>query len=174
MIRVDSLPESKSILNRLQILASFTDQPFASFRSTAEDVLELQAALKDFRSGKTAFKVREGGTTLRFLVARVSRQPGSYQVQLGARLAARPHDDLFAALSQLGVETELSDGLLKIRTQGWQGSKVSVDAARSSQFASSLLLSSVDLPEGLQIEIKALAGSKPTQATPMPSEKRVP
>lgn len=157
------IDESKSMANRLLILASFTGRLLPVFGTQAKDVVELRQSLVQFLAGKTEFFVGEGGTTFRFLLARVSRKPGRYTVHANERLLSRPHQPLYDGLNQLGVKVHVFGDRVEIAGEGWMRPErpLRVDCSLSTQFASALLLSSKDLPFTLEWDLRELGKSLP-------------
>ena len=144
------LAASKSLLNRALILKAYAPELRIVGDSNSRDVLFLKEALK---SSETEFQVGEGGTTLRFLAIYLSRKPGQWKISGSARLFSRPMKGLTNLLSQLSVSFQVQEQSLMIHTQGWKIPDVlQVDLSESSQFASSLILNSWQLPQNLKIE----------------------
>lgn len=148
-----SLDDSKSIVNRLLIIQSYFKNLKLDFKSDADDVLFLKHALNDLDVGKTEFDIGSGGTSLRFLLGRLSQFSGRYTIKAHPKLLSRPHGDLFQALSQLGTLVLLKDDkTLSVNVKGWGAvSEVYVKSDLSSQFASSLLINSWSLSQPLTI-----------------------
>lgn len=157
------ISESKSLINRLLILDSFADLKPLSLRSQAKDVVELARALKDLKLGATEFHISDGGTTLRFLLARLSRENGVFRVHASPRLLSRPLDELIHSLNSLGVEIIREADSILVKSQGWilAHNPIEIDCSRSTQFASAILLCTAGLPFAIQFKILNLAGSKP-------------
>jgi 3-phosphoshikimate 1-carboxyvinyltransferase len=146
------IPSSKSILNRLLILRFFEPGLEIIGDSEADDVLKMKGALAQLKAGEVA-DCGAAGTTLRFLALLVSRYPGTHKLKGSARLFARPQSEITRLLQQLGCKVEWSPELLTITSQGWiiPEDGVRIDRSISSQFASSLILSSWGLSSPLQI-----------------------
>jgi 3-phosphoshikimate 1-carboxyvinyltransferase len=72
------------------------------------------------------------------------------------RLFSRPQEDLIFLLGQLGADCDLRVDSLVVRSSGWKKPLVPIRVHRdkSSQFASSLLLNSWELPFDLDFEMK--------------------
>ena len=153
------LPRSKSWCNRALILRSWSgekDRPTLKImdggrelrlEELGDDVAKLEKALR-LPPGETA-DLGASGTGFRFFLARRSRDAGVHVLRGSPRLLARPHEDLVQALTQLGVRIEVDGDAWRISSNGWkepQGGWLTVSAATSSQFASALLLSAIDLP----------------------------
>ena len=90
--------------------------------------------------------VRASGTTARFLTAAATLTAAGAEVVLDgtARMRERPIGDLTAALNALGARVEtLGPGgcpPVRVRGGGLAGGSVAIDARRSSQYVSGLLL----------------------------------
>ncbi len=159
------LPRSKSWCNRALILRSWTGAAGSRLRicdgdqdlnwlDLGDDVARLAQALELAR-GEVA-DLGASGTGFRFYLARRSRDEGVHVVRGSARLLARPHQDLLGALQQMGVQIERGEEAWRIHSQGWrepQSGWLEVSAATSSQFASALLLSGIDLPFDLRLRV---------------------
>src|SRR5579864_5154237 len=96
-----SIPASKSLLNRWQLVASYTDHLALQGDSQCDDV-------RLFSDGLASLKLRQdincgaAGTVFRFLSLKASRVPGRHVLIGTERLLSRPHQDLQSILSQLG------------------------------------------------------------------------
>lgn len=151
-------------MNRALVIKSFAsleNPPQFIGESHADDVLLMRRALQELAVAKpsdstqSSISCGDAGTVLRFLALRISRMPGVHKLKGSARLFARPQAELIPILNQLGVDAEMGDETLTIRSQGW---RLSVDglhihAERSSQFASAVFLSAWDLPFVLPISL---------------------
>lgn len=150
-----NIPASKSLFNRALILQSFFSQMKIQGESTCDDVKAMQSALQNFKEKKDIF-CAEAGTVLRFMALRVSREPGTWKLTGSKRLMERPHEELIDLLKQLGVRADVFKDHILIQGEGWQKplGPVAIHREKSSQFASGLLLSSLNLPFDLELEIK--------------------
>ena len=85
---------------------------------------------------------RASGTTLRFLTALAALAPGTVVLDGTERMRERPIQELADALRDLGVPVRTTGGCPPVTVEGGRldGGEVSLDASRSSQFLSSLLL----------------------------------
>jgi 3-phosphoshikimate 1-carboxyvinyltransferase len=152
-MKVISVPSSKSLWNRYQILASFADVSIQG-RDPGLDVQVLQQALSHWHD-TSQFELGQGGTSFRFFLARVSRLAGTWLVRADPVLLARPQGPLFDALRSLGVSVEIRPDGVELESQGWRQppTKLVLDSRVSSQFASALLLSAIDLPFDFEFEV---------------------
>lgn len=98
---------------------------------------------------------RDSGTAARFLTAAAAATPGRFLLTGSQRLRQRPMAELIAALAQLGarIACEEEPGGLPLRVEGGRlrSGSVTVDASRSSQFLSALLLAGVSVEGGLTV-----------------------
>ena len=85
---------------------------------------------------------RASGTTMRFLAACAALVQGRVTLDGVARMRERPIQDLADALTSLGVTVRTVAGCPPITIQGGRlvGGRVAVDASKSSQFLSALLM----------------------------------
>jgi 3-phosphoshikimate 1-carboxyvinyltransferase len=149
-----SLGASKSLYNRALVARSFFPQLKIHGLSYSDDVKYLISALEQFHLGFSEFDCGAGGTTLRFLMAHLSRQPGDYVIRGDQRLMSRPHGGLMRLLARLSVQVLSEDeGAIRISSQGWQIPQQTIDFPESisSQFLSAILLNAWDMPHELNI-----------------------
>jgi 3-phosphoshikimate 1-carboxyvinyltransferase len=99
---IGHVPASKSILNRALILQSFERDLKIYGVSDSDDVVKMKAGIKALKD-QAMIDCGEGGTVLRFLALRASREKGRHKLTGSARLINRPQEELVKILSQLGV-----------------------------------------------------------------------
>lgn len=172
------LPGSKSLTNRLLVLAAVADGPCVlhgalASRDTAlmRGALEaLGARCEDRADGAlmvTPLPVGEpltgevpvdcglAGTVMRFVPALAALRPGVVVVDGDPGARVRPMAPLLAGLEQTGTRVEHlgEPGFLPVRltTGGALGDTAAVDASGSSQFLSGLLLTAARRPDGLTV-----------------------
>jgi 3-phosphoshikimate 1-carboxyvinyltransferase len=108
---------------------------------------------------------RDSGTAARFLTAAAAATPGRFLLTGSPRLRERPIGELVDALRAAGarVAYQGEDGCLPLRVEGggWRASEVAVDASRSSQFFSALLLAGVAVDGGLAVRATGGVASSP-------------
>jgi 3-phosphoshikimate 1-carboxyvinyltransferase len=96
------------------------------------------------RAPGTALFTGNSGTTARFLTAAATLADGPVEIDGTARMRERPIDDLTNALEQLGAScrVEGANGCPPVRVAGGglRGGDASIDARRSSQYVSAVLL----------------------------------
>jgi len=97
------------------------------------------------------------GTSARFLTALAALGRSGSHVDGSPRLRQRPMEELLGALESLGASVEATGGALPVRVGGGdiRGGAVAISGARSSQFASALLLIGPALPQGLELTVAA-------------------
>ena len=102
--------------------------------------------------------IGNSGTTARSLTAYVSLGHGTFVIDGDEPMRhGRPISDLLDALTQLGVaaHSQLENGYLPVVVQadGIEGGKTRLDASKSSQFLTALLLIAPYAKNGMEIEV---------------------
>jgi len=184
------VPPSKSSTNRALLIAALTESAVEILRPLeSEDTAVLVRCLAAMGAEivPTAFGFRvsgplrvqgaevvaldagDSGTAARFLAAAAAATPGRFRLGGSARLEERPMGELVDALRSAGVRIayEGREGRLPIRVEGGglRSGEVAVDAARSSQFVSALLLAAVAVDGGLRVRPTGSVVSGPYVAT---------
>ncbi|NNF87653.1 MAG: 3-phosphoshikimate 1-carboxyvinyltransferase [Acidimicrobiia bacterium] len=159
------LPGSKSITNRALLVAALasgesrlvgalrSDDTEAMIDSLSRlgvavtwDGYDLIVAGSDgsLGGGDTEIDVRGSGTTARFLTAACTVRDGTVVVDGNRRMRQRPIGDLVRALGELGAAVEVlgEEDRPPVRVHGpaLTGGAAILDASRSSQFASAVLM----------------------------------
>jgi len=149
-----SISASKSLFNRVLIAKSYHSKLQILGSTNCDDVTRLQKSLNQIKN-KKVFNCGEGGTTLRFLAFRLSREKGNFVLKGSSRLLARPQLEIKNILSQLGVEVCVNKTNIRIISNGWvvPAKAVVVNAKDSSQFLSALFLNSWDLDFDLKVKV---------------------
>ena len=120
--------------------------------SKAEDVLNLESALKSVASNKT-FELGEGGTTLRFFSIYLSSFSGEWVLKCKESLLKRPQTELFSALKALGAELKQTDSkTLILKSVGWKKKEIKIEMKDSTQILTGLVLAA--LSRGLPLKVK--------------------
>lgn len=146
------ISSSKSIFNRALIAQSFSEHIQIRGITQSDDVVYLQKALRDFKDGEKDFFCGDGGTTFRFLAARVSREPGEYRLTGTEQLFRRPVKELLHFFDQVGVKHSLAGTTLTINSKGWSvPEKIECSSTQSSQFLSAIALSAWNLEKDLHV-----------------------
>lgn len=179
------VPGSKSATNRALVLAALSETPVTLVGSLASDdtraLLRCLAAmgarveetgddvtvsgpLGASEDDLTLLDAGDSGTAARFLTALAAATPGRFRLTGSPRLSERPMGELVAALRSLGAEIdeEGADGRLPLAIRGpsLRGGRVSVDASRSSQFLSALMLAGA-AGETIEIVVEGPLASAP-------------
>ncbi len=158
------LPGSKSISNRLLVMSKLAESNtvFENL-STADDTIRLLKSLNEienFCSSRIPMIVDAGnaGTVFRFLTAYLSICEGKWLLTGTERMKKRPVGGLVKVLTELGADIvytgDESFPPLRIEGNELQGSSVRVEASKSSQFVSALMLIAPYLENGLVIRLK--------------------
>ena len=159
------VPGSKSITNRALLVAALasgesqlsggleSDDTLAMIEGLSalgcEITLEPERWRVQGRHGKlqrsaAAIHARNSGTTARFLTAAAALASGAVVIDGSPRMRERPIDDLTNALAGLGVRIDVlgRNGCPPVRVHGGAlpGGRTEIDARRSSQFVSAVLM----------------------------------
>lgn len=108
--------------------------------------------------------VGNSGTSARFLTALAATEEGMSIILDGSeRMRQRPMRELLSALRTLGADIGDTNGGLPLRIHGkkLRGGSIEVDASRSSQFLSALLLIAPRLDTQLRIRCSGTIASEP-------------
>ncbi|HVU74088.1 MAG TPA: 3-phosphoshikimate 1-carboxyvinyltransferase [Mycobacteriales bacterium] len=167
---VVTVPGSKSLTNRLLVLAALADGPStlrAPLRS--RDSLLMAAALRALGvgiddhgddwavtpaplHGPAALDVGNAGTVARFLPAVAALADGVVTMDGDARVRERPLGPLLTALRTLGADIDGDALPITIRGRGMlAGGTVTIDASQSSQLVSGLLLAAPRTRDGVTV-----------------------
>jgi 3-phosphoshikimate 1-carboxyvinyltransferase len=161
------IPGSKSLTHRALILAALAEgqsrlaQPLIS-EDTDLTLMALKALGADItREDETGTllvtgtggKIREtgppinlnnSGTSMRLLASVAALAKGPWVLTGSERMMARPIEPLLTALKEMGATAFSVDGTgcppIRIESSGFKGGEIMVDAEKSSQYLSSLLL----------------------------------
>lgn len=180
------VPPSKSATNRALLAAALTGSRvevaaplqsddtetlracLAAMGATLEPIpggVAVSGPLRGDPAREILLDARDSGTAARFLTAAAAATPGRFLLTGSARLRQRPIAELVDALRSLGARVAYSgeEGCLPIRVEGggWSASEVRVDASRSSQFVSALLLAGVAVDGGLSVRAAGPVASAP-------------
>lgn len=101
------------------------------------------------------------GTTVRFLTSLACIVPGEWEMTGNEHMLKRPIGNLVETLRSLGAEIDATNGCPPIRIKGGtlKGGSAIMDASKSSQFLSSLLLVGPMLPQGLSLTLASTLAS---------------
>ena len=169
VVGVVTVPGSKSLTNRLLVLAALADSPtdlVAPLRS--RDTLLMAQALRalgctvadvgdDWRvtpgssTGPVTLDCGNAGTVARFAPPLAALRAGTTVVDGDPRMRERPIGPLLAALRQLGARVDGDTMPFTLTGGSLRGGEVTIDASRSSQLVSGLLLSGPGMPDGVVV-----------------------
>ncbi len=180
------VPASKSATNRALVLAALSETDVEIVRPLeSADIRSLKRCLEamgaSFRASPEGLVVRgpvhgrgddevvldagDSGTAARFLAAVAAATPGRFLLTGSPRLRERPIGELVQALAQAGASVSFAsqEGSLPLAIRGvsLRSGLVEVDASRSSQFVSALLLAGVAVEGGLDVRPSGPIASAP-------------
>jgi 3-phosphoshikimate 1-carboxyvinyltransferase len=183
-------PPSKSATNRALVLAALSETPVEvvgpldseDTRALARCLAAMGAEIEPSPRGlllrgllgrsedhEATLDAAESGTAARFLAALAAAIPGRFVLTGSPRLRERPVGELVDALESLGASVgyagEAGRLPLVIRGGSLRAGRVAVDASRSSQFVSALLLAAPAVPGGLEVSASSPVASAPYVAT---------
>ena len=116
--------------------------------------------------GKKRIYMGNNGTGLRFLITLANFYPEEVIIYGNNRMNSRPVDELIEALREAGAEIEYIEkrGFPPVKIGNFNNrpkSEISIEATKSSQFVSSLLLSGVLFENGLKLNVNRNIPSQP-------------
>ncbi len=183
------VPPSKSATNRALLAAALTEEavevagPLESDDTAAliRCLIAMGAAIAPTRSGVSVrgplsgtgggsrasvrLDAADSGTAARFLAAAGAAVPGRWVLTGSARLRERPMGELVEALRSGGARIiyGATDGFLPLEIEGGtlRSGSLTVDASRSSQFLSALLLAALAVDGGLEVRAAGEVVSAP-------------
>ncbi|MFN8606263.1 MAG: 3-phosphoshikimate 1-carboxyvinyltransferase [Vulcanimicrobiota bacterium] len=178
------LPGSKSLSNRVLLLAALADGPTILHRLLdSDDVHHLRKALSKLglsiqdeggvvsvggggvQRPQAHLFLGNAGTAFRPLTAVLSATPGDWLISGEPRMCERPIGPLVDALRQWGAEIEYlgHPGFppLKIKGRKLRGGAIQVDGSLSSQFVSALLMAAPLLETASSLEVVGELVSQP-------------
>jgi 3-phosphoshikimate 1-carboxyvinyltransferase len=180
------VPASKSATNRALVLSALSESEVeivrplvssdtrslaacleamgATIRPTPEG-LSIKGPLQGSLEKEIVLDAGESGTAARFLAAVAAAVPGRFLLTGSPRLLERPIGELAAALTSAGGDISFrgAEGFLPIAIRGGTlaSGLIEVDASRSSQFVSALLLAGVAVKGGLSVRPTGPIASAP-------------
>jgi len=184
------VPPSKSATNRAILLAALSGTPVAiATPLLSDDTAALRRCLEAMGASIVAtanglrvcgplrgageraidLDAADSGTAARFLAAVAAATPGRFALRGSPRLCERPMGELVDALRGAGarISYRAREGCLPLDIEGGTvaSGDVVVDAQRSSQFLSALLLAAVAVDGGLRVRAAGRIVSGPYVAT---------
>jgi 3-phosphoshikimate 1-carboxyvinyltransferase len=179
-------PPSKSATNRALLLAALGDSPVELLHPLASDdiavlrgaLLAMGAEISETAAGLLVrgplgvpgeewvrLDAGDSGTAARFLAAAAAVSRGRFRLTGSPRLCERPMGELVRALRAAGarIDFEGKEGHLPLAIRGatLRAGTIEVDASRSSQFLSALLLVSAAVEGGLTVRPVGPVASAP-------------
>jgi len=150
-------PTSKSISNRVLIIAALCDESF--WFANISDSDDTKVMMEALEADEGTIDIGHAGTAMRFLTAYLSCFENKTFILTGSeRMQNRPIGVLVDALRTLGAQIDYveKEGYppLKITGKKLINNYVAIDGSVSSQYISALLLIAPTLPNGLTIELK--------------------
>ena len=150
-----TLPTSKSISNRVQIINALAYSPFPIANLSDSDDTKVMRKVLDSNTNK--FDIGHAGTAMRFLTAFLSKIVGKWEITGSARMQQRPIKILVDALNKLGAKIEYinNEGYPPLRIFGsnLKGVKLELDGSISSQYITALLMISPTIEGGLELTL---------------------
>lgn len=177
---VINVPGSKSMTNRALLIAAESDgiseirgiqlgddaEHFISCLKTlgfetSIDEEECTAVIRGCSGHiprrKAEIDVGSAGTAARFLTALLAFSEGEYEIRCSEQMSIRPMQPLFRSLAMAGASFSWlgNEGYLpvKVRGNGGMSANVELDISSSTQYLSALLITSLSLENGIDIEI---------------------
>ena len=183
---VVTVPSSKSYSNRALLVAALAEGESHIYNCLkCEDTRYMISALNNFSinivedktkvivhgcngfpgtSGKNIF-VGNAGTTMRFLCSFAALCPGETIIDGSWRMRQRPLNDLIDGLSPLGAEmiSQNENGCppVKIKGGGIDGGETEMNGDKSSQYFTSILMSSPYAKKDVLIKVNGELTSRP-------------
>lgn len=165
------LSGSKSISNRVLLMKALsTKKSLISGLSNSDDTQRLQMYLSRIETCRNSdipliVDADNAGTVLRFLTAFLAFGDGRWLLTGNKRMLQRPVNELVTALNDLGAQISYSnkEGFppLNITSKHLRGGDVSINASKSSQFVSALMMIAPALKNGLNINLVKKTVSEP-------------
>lgn len=180
------VPSSKSATNRVLLAAALASEPIEILRPLESDdtaalrrcLAAMGASITEVPGGlcvhgplagppgrTTPLDAADSGTAARFLAAAAAAVPGRFALTGSPRLRERPIGELVDALRNAGARIAYDgrEGCLPLSIEGGAlaSGEVAVDASRSSQFLSALLLAAVGVEGGLSVRATGDVASAP-------------
>lgn len=161
---VVDLPGSKSISNRVLMMYAIAEKKLdIQGLSVSDDTSRMLRNLNYVKvCGQSGIPLvidsGNAGTVMRFLTALLACYPQNWLLTGSPRMKIRPIDGLVDALRQLGARIDYAEieGYPPLLIHGcdFAGGEVAVDASKSSQFISALMMIAPYLDGGLVIHLK--------------------
>lgn len=139
------------------LLQALVDLGFDVHADASASTVEIEGQRGIIQKKDVEIYVGNAGTVARFLPPFLSLGVGSYVVDGAARMRERPVANLVDALVQLGAEVRYAgrEGWFPLRVEGGglRGGVVSINADKSSQFVSGLLMAAPYAQEPVTLQV---------------------
>ena len=178
------VPPSKSYTNRALIVAALADGPSTLINASRSDDTEyLLNALSQFgvgierrneslevsgtsgvvRSPGDVLFIGNAGTAIRFLTTFAGLAEGATTLTGDEQMQRRPLADLLGALHAAGIRSSSNNGFPPVTIYGgnFNGGRIDISGAISSQFVSSLLLSAPYAKHPVSLHVRGKLSSLP-------------
>lgn len=158
--RLHNVPFNDDIQAVIELIktlgATVTQKENSVFVSGVENFIELAAE-------NPVIYCQDSGTLSRFATAFAANFKTEIEIDASQQMRARPMQEIIDGLEQLGVSImKTNSGCLPIRLKGpIKGGTVELDASRSSQFLSALLLACLQAENDTLIKLPKPLVSKP-------------
>jgi len=135
-----TLPGSKSIINRLLMLALYHNlELHLENINLCDDVKEMHTVIQSL--GSSHINITASGTALRFILPYLAFCfQGKTVVTIGERLSQRPIAPLVDCLVNAGADIKMQGNTIEVISKHASNLIFNIDTSQSSQFLSSLLL----------------------------------
>ncbi len=161
------LPPSKSEWIRAALLKSYEPSIQIDYTGKSavlcDDIRQAQAAFENLVNNLPA-DAGGSATAFRFAVLRASRMKGIHRISGKPSLLSRPQQPLLDFLKNVGVRATVTGATWEVESSGWKtlspSTSIPVDSSHSSQFASAVLLNSIDLESDLKVSVSENMVSK--------------
>ena len=180
---MQKIPASKSILQRLMVILAHSRAELCIENYNAcDDVLELEKALQVFgyevfgagsrrhfvfdpikhQQSTHQYYFKASATAYRLWLSVMANLPGIFsEVQASQTLFKRGIMPLVEALKELGAECEVQGRKIRIKGAKLRAKEIGIEASRSSQYASSLVLAAPFMEGDLRLIYAGEMVSKP-------------
>jgi 3-phosphoshikimate 1-carboxyvinyltransferase len=177
------VPGSKSLSNRALVIASLAEgtslltnvlhsddtrhmmthlRRLGVALQPSDDQVTVAGRAGRFSPLDASFFCGNAGTTVRFLTALCVLVPGAQTITGDERMQSRPIQDLVEALAGLGADVQALDGCppVTVRSGVLRGGQVQVQAQRSSQYLSGLLMIAPYAEQPVTLEVTSAMVSR--------------
>ena len=128
-----------------------------------QNIISVEGTGGNLKEPSSPLYIGNSGTTLRFLMALVSLVNGTVIIDGSEEVRKRPVKGIEDSLRKLGVSVDTNKGCppVKITSNGVIGGKTELEPSQSSQYLSSLLLTSPYSNSTIKIKVTGQLPSSP-------------